>query len=583
MGLRFGLHPVVRIRADIGGDEFFRQPPKLASLKPSSAWNDEVLYFGWHRVPLQGNSPAWHANPFNEKTVDAQIVPWWKLPDFTFEAGDIKTVWEASRFDWVPALAQRAKTGCAPSLKRLNFWLSDWCRANPSYYGPNWKCGQEASIRVMHLAMAARILDQPDMCPDLARLVEAHLLRIYLTVSYSLAQDNNHGTSEAAALFIGGSWCEANGIDGGRRWAQKGRRLMENRVKRLIAPDGSFSQYSLNYHRVLVDTLSMVEVWRKWRGLDEFSPLFYRRARTAANWLYAMVDPESGDAPNLGGNDGAWLIHFTDTGYRDFRPSVQLAMALFLGRGAYEGEGEFDEQLKWMGVSPPDERAKGSEPQQFDYGGYSVLRHGRWMAVLKYPRYRFRPRHCDALHVDLWIGSDNLLRDGGSYSYNAGEYWENYFTGSESHNTIEFDGRDQMPRLGRFLRGAWLEGRDVEFGKESDGWIYASSGYRDWKGAFHHRKIRLREGALVVHDRVKGFSERAVLRWRLQSGNWKVKEGTAVCNGYKLRIKSDVSVVRFELVQGWESRFYYHKEALPVLEVEIQDPGEIVSEFLAEP
>lgn len=32
---------------------------------------------------------------------------WWEIPDFDLAVGDIKAVWEASRFDWVPALAQK--------------------------------------------------------------------------------------------------------------------------------------------------------------------------------------------------------------------------------------------------------------------------------------------------------------------------------------------------------------------------------------------------------------------------------------------------------------------------------------------
>ena len=168
------------------------------------------MYFGWYKVPLKGGFPTWHANPFNGKLFDSSRLPWWKLSDFNLNIGDIKTVWEASRFDWVLALAQRAKTGDVSAIKKLNDWLSDWCQANPAYYGINWKCGQEASIRVIHLSMASKILDQDKMCPDLVRLIEAHLLRINPTVSYSLAQNNNHGTSEAAALFIGGSWCESS-------------------------------------------------------------------------------------------------------------------------------------------------------------------------------------------------------------------------------------------------------------------------------------------------------------------------------------------------------------------------------------
>ena len=86
--------------------------------------------------------------------------PWWQIPDFDPRVGDIKTIWEASRFDWVLTCAQHACHGDPVGVERLNTWLADWVANNPPYLGPNWKCGQEASIRVIHLAVAALILDQ---------------------------------------------------------------------------------------------------------------------------------------------------------------------------------------------------------------------------------------------------------------------------------------------------------------------------------------------------------------------------------------------------------------------------------------
>ena len=106
----------------------------------------------------------------------------------------------------------------------------------------------------MHLAMAALVLGQTRQAgPALRDLIHLHLQRIAPTLSYAIGQDNNHGTSEAAALFIGGSWLQTLGLPAGARWAALGRRWLENRAVRLIGEDGSFSQYSLNYHRVMLD------------------------------------------------------------------------------------------------------------------------------------------------------------------------------------------------------------------------------------------------------------------------------------------------------------------------------------------
>lgn len=120
----------------------------------------------------------------------------------------ISKTFEASRFDWVVTLSRAyAVTNDVRYLQTLNEWLKDWCKHNPLNIGPNWKCGQEVSIRVFNLINASFILQQNNNpTTALIQLIEAHLKRIQLNICYAIAQDNNHGTSEAAGLFIGGSW-----------------------------------------------------------------------------------------------------------------------------------------------------------------------------------------------------------------------------------------------------------------------------------------------------------------------------------------------------------------------------------------
>lgn len=350
--LRTRTHPVQRLGFTLAGNRFFRAPhPKESDLCPPKLWSIKGLYFGYHLNSLENAVPDWHENPFTGTRVTGAGRPWWELTDFESGAGDIKTVWEASRFDWVLAGSQRAAGSDREALERLNDWLADWCEHNPCYRGPNWKCGQEAAIRVLHLLLAARFLgqlEQPEQA--LVKLVEAHLARIRPTIQYALAQDNNHGTSEAAALFVGGHFCQQQGIRKGATWCRTGRRLLENRVARLISSCGSFSQHSVNYHRLMLDTLSLAELWRRWHQLPEFSAKLQERARAATTWLKAMVDEQTGDAPNLGANDGANLLPLTDADYRDFRPSVALAHVLFMGKRVFLDHGFHTEHLRWLGL-----------------------------------------------------------------------------------------------------------------------------------------------------------------------------------------------------------------------------------------
>lgn len=583
IGVRAGLNPVRRLQAEVPGGPFFTAAIGEVSAQAVArdGWFLYAEAFGQRLHDLDGAPPNWLAGCFTSQSVQGAQRPWWQIADFDPAVGDIKTVWEFSRFDWVLACAQHAAKGDIQALERLNAWLANWLEHNPPYFGPNWKCGQEASIRIMHLAMASHILGQAkNTANGLLDVVELHLQRIAPTLMYAVAQNNNHGTSEAAALFIGGSWLAAHGRVAGKIYQAKGRKWLENRARLLIETDGSFSQYSVNYHRVMLDTLCMTEVWRRAQRLSPFSELFYSRAAAAADWLRLLTCREGGDAPNLGANDGARLLQLTDTDYRDYRPSVQLASALFKNSCAYEDEGEFNQPLYWLKLDVPKQLLRDQESSQLDKGGYFVLKGQSAMALLRYSRFRYRPAQADALHVDLWLAGENWLRDAGSYSYNTDEPWLSYFPSTAAHNTVQLDSRDQMPRLGRFLLGAWLKTTNLTgLHTNQSGKLECGAGYCDWKGGRHVRKLAMDENSLQVTDLVDGFVDKAVLRWRLKPGNWQLDEQAQelALDGFTLRFESSVPVRRLELVEGAESRYYLQKTVLPVLVLEIDQPGELVT------
>lgn len=329
----------------------------------------------------------------------------------------------------------------------------------------------------------------------------------------------------------------------------------------------------------MLDTYSISEVWRRYLDLPDFPSSMVERLQAACGWLSAMVDPLSGDAPNLGANDGAHLLPLAGTPYRDYRPSLQMAGALFCGERTYAESGSWDYPMIWLGLDPNLSVASQPVSRVADDGGFAVLRCGAAMTVLRYPRFRFRPSQSDALHLDVWIGGKNILRDGGTFSYNTQPRWLDYFGGPAGHNTVQFDDRGQMPRLGRFLWGRWLVTRHVEALRDEPESVRFAASYRDYEGATHMRRIALAQGNLSVTDEIAGFEHKAVLRWRLMPGAW-VRSGTTVSNGaLQLAVQCDVPIVRFQLVEGWESRHYLEKTSIPVLEVEVDCPGTLVSSF----
>ncbi len=534
-----------------------------------------------------GSPPDWFIDPFSGN----RLSPgghWSKLNEFS--ATDIKTVWEASRFEWVPLLARAWRvSGDSRYIDTLNQWLHDWVLRNPYNSGPNWKCGQETSIRILNLMLGSFLLgthSQPS--PALTALIELHCSRIRPTIQYAIAQNNNHGTSEAAALYLGGMWLLE--VDQqlpeqlrlkAQHWRDIGKSLLEERVMYLVAADGSFSQYSVNYHRVLIDTLSQVELWRQEFGDRPFSNPFAERCCAAVEWLNQVTDADTGDAPNLGANDGARLYDLSNTPYRDYRPTVQLASLLFNNSRAY-GAGPWDEPLQWLGRSTShDDAGARRDSMVHENGGYVVLHSGSSHAVIRFASFQFRPSHADCLHFDLWHNGKNILRDGGTYSYNTDPQWLDYFSGSKSHNTIQFDGRNQMSRLGRFLFGDWLSMSECSGIRQKDGSTSWTGAYQDRQQAWHRRTVTVKDDNWKVVDEIDGFKKSAVLRWRLLPDLWQL-EGNVCCGrNAQLRVITAAPLKRFELVTGWESLCYLQKTEVPVLEVEFP-PGswEVTTEII---
>jgi hypothetical protein len=566
LGVRTRLHPAVRLSARPVLGPIFRATPGSKSQPWHPAWHGTWWAYG-KPLPYGGPQPPdWHG-ALGQRGIDGEMAGWWEMPPLLQEV-DVKDIWEFSRFDWVVCMAQRIACGDVEESTRLKLWLEDWCLRNPPYLGRNWQCGQEASIRVLHLAVAALLLQEHhEPQPALLELVEVHLRRIAATTGYAIAQQNNHASSEAAALFVGGSWLSRHRAASGRAYERAGRRLLEHAVTSCTSADGSLSQSSPTYQRLFLDTLSIAEVWRIRLGLSPLHPRVVQRIRASVAWLDAMVEPVTGDAPNLGGNDGAMLLPIGTSHYRNFKPSLHLAGALF-GQAVSHPEDEASKSLReWLGV-PAAASIAGPSTALFEAGGFAVVRGDGFHSVLRLPTFPFRPAHADALHLDLWVRGVNIIRDSGSFRYSGEEPEATWFPSTAAHSTVEFDGRPQMPRLGKFLFGAWLSPTQVPtiIGNHESKEITAS--YRDAWGASHSRHVRWEVSRLTVEDSVSGFGSRARLRWHLAPLDWSVQGSKLHAAGISISITDNGKPAAVRLGASPRSVHYGALDRTPMLEIE---------------
>ncbi len=550
-----------------------------------SSSNDPIFveYFNARKIAVD-SPPNWFYDPYTAQELSGNDVHWSKLPDFSLNTGDVKVLWEQSRFEWLIQACWKLRNGESTSVLPIRVWLRSWFESNPANQGVNWKCAQEASIRGMHTVFASLMLNEESLQGTYAleEILIEHINRIMPTVSYAKAQDNNHGTSEAVALFtmgaVLGSFETSQQNSSAKTLAKKaeavGHKLLENRVDRLISEDGTFSQYSVVYHRMMLDTLSFAECIRRRYRRPMFTTRFYKRSSAATHWLLSMVDAESGDAPNIGANDGAFLFNASGNTFREFRPSCQLAASLFGDKPMYQQHEHslaivFSKEIE-TGTSNPEN----FRPNELNTG-FKVAGAQPTYAVLKTPDNRFRPSQADALHLDVWHKGVNLVRDAGTYSYNAsddiGELGSTNY-----HSTIEFDGKNQMPKISRFLYANWLSETVVadQYEDSDVGRHCMASGYVNHNGNQHQRHVSVESKTIRVDDQVSGKFSRAVLRWRLCPADWTLVDK---------KLRSDIAVIEIignndisvKLTESKESRYYLEVQSLPVLEIELTSESAI--------
>jgi hypothetical protein len=468
--------------------------------------------FGGDETPLKltFDSPLQHWSVYERNP--AKLRPFYDSPPF-----DIKFLWEPARFTWVFPLG-RAYRVFGDARYAAAFWtyFETFDAGNPPCLGPQWMNGQEVALRLLALLWAdALFADSPESSPKrrarLAASVAEHAARIPQTLEYALAQNNNHILSEAAALMSAGLALPRH--PDSARWRRLGKYWFNRALLAQIDDTGEYIQHSTSYHRLMLSLALWVAAMEEKTGESLLTAQTRERLAAAAAWLAAWVHPLSGDAPNLGGNDGANLFPLANGGYRDFRPVAQAAARAFLGIEAFP-RGAWDELSRWFRIPAPPR----VEPPAIRF---PILEAGDTRAYLRVARGNLRLAHADMLHVDLWQRGRALLLDPGTYLYNGEPPWENPWSATKFHNTVTVDSLDAMTRAGRFLYLDWARTRVLA--REENRIVAAHEGYRRL-GVSHRREIRFETARhlLVTDTLIAAAPHRYRLHWLFPDGRWEI-------------------------------------------------------------
>jgi hypothetical protein len=496
----------------------------------------EFLYFSRHWLPFSG----WRRNPHTQ--FETAPRHWSRIADFNPEQGDIKWIWEASRFDWVYALARAwAATGDEKYVEHFWTLVDTWRAQNAPNCGANWKCGQESALRLIALAWAGGTFARcacstPERLGRLWETVGSLANRVKPAIGYAVAQRNNHALSEAAGLTLA-AVCLPQHPEAAA-WAKTGRDVMRRQVEVQFAPDGSYAQNSNNYTRIALRDLFVFATAVEFKG-ETVDPVIRDRALAATDLLYRMHDPKTGRVPNYGSNDGANILSLSNAEYLDYRPLMQSLAARFDGK-RWLPEGAQDEELAWhFGARkfPLQEKALASFAAEV--GGYYGMRGPDSFGLIRCHTYRLPPAHADALALDLWIGGVNVCPDKGTYQYYDPRNLGEHFSSTAAHNTVEVEGQSQMIKGTRFLWLDWVQAKLHRFSPDGTFFDGEHSGYVERYGVTHRRVIHRRGDAYLIVDdlTLAQPSERQLtLRWHLKGEDWRLQGRIASSPAFGLSV-----------------------------------------------
>lgn len=433
------------------------------------------------------------------------------------QAGSIKTLWEKNRQLHLCAIAAAYRfTQDETYAREVSGQLMSWLDQNPVGAGVNWSSGIEVALRMHSWLWVERLLrgsaawdplfgDQGVMWPSV--WYGRTILRRLPSIGSSA---NNHAIAELFGVIV----CDA----GWRRWSESEADgpsawdKLQSQVLRQTDETGFTREQAVGYHRFVTE-MGLVALLEASRAGWPVRPEFMGRLANMVSALSYFVD-KGGHVADFGDDDGSRILGFTaeaNGAYGFVSALGAVVLGLEIPAFCTATDVEMAEMFA-SGVSRSVElesarlRCCGDILKlelPTDSSGAEV-----WfdVAPLGLPPLAAHG-HADALSVLVSISGVPLLADAGTFQFGFDKAARSYFRSTAAHNTVSLDGLDQSVQAGDFLWRSHAVSRlvDREVSNDQACAHAVHDGYARLRGVgLVHRRVLLKQGALVVSDAVEG-------------------------------------------------------------------------------
>lgn len=470
-----------------------------------------------HVYPVEG--PSFDFDPVRRGRWPRAPHAYLRLDDAR-RPGDVRMLWESTRFHHAIALAYTARASdpgdpeAAFASEAFERQARDFHAASPSWNGVHWAVGMEVAIRasawVHALEHIGAQIDEATSQLWVARLllhgvfIEHHLER------HPDGFTTNHTLADAAGLLLVARAFEGTEI--ALRWRRFGTELLQLCLREQVLPSGAHAEGSLVYERFALETaLTAASAL----GEDIDSETVAAIARLAAHLEACRFGAR---LPHIGDSDESFFPPF---GVRSFDRRDPLDP-----EHALRAFGAWRAALKRMTCDASDARnlparlanAGDASPglHTFEVGAFQGgLVHRAagqgWMRT---------HGHNDLLSILLDIDGTPFLVDPGTGGYAVDRALRHALRSTSAHSTLQIEDEEQTP-----LRPAAIfEGPVVPNGSmERVGPHHLESSHDGFDGLRVHRALRALGARLVLTDRVFDRGRGATpltstLRFRLALG-----------------------------------------------------------------
>ncbi|MFC1505065.1 alginate lyase family protein, partial [Thermodesulfobacteriota bacterium] len=375
---------------------------------------------------------------------------------------DIKYPWELSRFHHGLFLAMAYNITLNEKyaqdiIKQYNDWLNE----NKLFYGINWTCTMEVSIRAINLIWCLLLINESSIITN--TIYRKYLLSIYChglyiyhhpEINYRLVEGRikrvcgNHYIADLVGLLIISVYFPE--FKGSKRWFKYAIKNLEKEIKTQFDADGVHYEYSLNYHRLVLELILLAIIILKKHKI-KISNDILTTASKSIDFILHYSKPD-GNVPLIRDIDNGRILIFGDEHYYDHRHLIDVG-AVLLDNICYRTGHKYQDILWLFGdngqkvlksipvIKNIDIKSKG-----YKNSGMFVMRDDNLHMLAICSKVGMHGycghTHNDFLSFELYAYDKTFLTDSGSYVYSQSPKWRNKFRSTSSHNTVCIDNHE---------------------------------------------------------------------------------------------------------------------------------------------